>query len=136
MRNILLAFALVLSGSGKNANAQTQWITETKFFRAIVNVPDVSQPTVVAQSGDRPGFVLGVEADRVDRLPLETAQKPTHMSASGNVVLTLPGGVRLTADSATIAFGSNVIALNNGSVRIELPTVPSSYKVFTPAPRQ
>jgi hypothetical protein len=54
------------------------------------------------------------------------AEVPLIMS--GGVVIVV-NGVRITAASAVYQYGSNVIELNGGSVRVELPTSPSSISV-------
>jgi hypothetical protein len=82
------------------------------------------------------GLGISVSAQTVDRLLTALkfeANLTQHVESgpsrglilSGDVAI-LVNGVRITADSAVVPFGSNVIELNGGSVRIELPSAPTS----------
>jgi hypothetical protein len=73
------------------------------------------------------GVSVSLEANSAERLipvqdigVVKQGRANIPLTLSGNVVLVM-NGIRITADSAVYQFGSNVIELNGGSVRIELP---------------
>ena len=79
--------------------------------------------SVFAQTVDRLLTALKFEANSVQRI--ESGISRGQLILSGDVAI-LVNGVRITADSAVVPFGSNVIELNGGSARIELPSAPTS----------
>ena len=84
--------------------------------------------TAFGQTGDLPLMTaLFVDADTVETTDDSPGVRST-MSLSGNVLLVV-NGVRITADSAVVGFGSPVIELNGGSARIEMPKYPSSIRL-------
>ena len=84
--------------------------------------------TAFAQTGDLPLMTaLFADADSVQTTDDSPGTRGA-MNLSGNVVLVV-NGVRITADSATVGFGSSVIELNGGAVRVELPKYPSSIRL-------
>jgi hypothetical protein len=76
---------------------------------------------------DRVPLVLAVEANLVERVPPDGDVKTIRVHASGNVVLTLSGGIRVMAESAVVPLASNVIELNGG-VKIELRDTPTMVR--------
>jgi|SRR5688572_24243615 hypothetical protein len=89
--------------------------------------------TAFAQTGDIPLMTaLFVDAETVQEMPNATtdAVQGTRgaLRLSGNVLLVV-NGVRITADSAVVGFGSPMIELNGGSVRIEMPRYPTSIRL-------
>lgn len=78
---------------------------------------------------------ISLEADSAQRLiPVQDIsvikEGPANLplTLSGNVVIVV-NGMRITSESAVYHFGSNVIELNGGSVRIELPASPTSIGI-------
>jgi hypothetical protein len=84
--------------------------------------------TAFARTGDLPLMTaLFVDADAVQTVSDSSGLRGT-MNLSGNVLL-IVNGVRITADSAVVGFGSSVIELNGGSARIEMPKYPTSIRL-------
>lgn len=78
---------------------------------------------------------ISLQADYVQRLipvqdigVIKEGKANLPLTLSGNVVIVV-NGMRITADSAVVNFGSNLIELNGGSVRIELPGSPTSIGI-------
>ena len=79
--------------------------------------------SVFAQTVDRVMTALKVEANSIQLI--ESAQTRGELILTGDVVISI-NGVRVTADSAVVPFGSRIIELNGGRTRIELPSAPTS----------
>ena len=84
--------------------------------------------TAFAQTGDLPLMTaLFADADTVQTTD-DSPGVRAALNLSGNVLLVV-NGVRITADSAVVGFGSSVIELNGGSVKIEMPKYPTSIRL-------
>jgi hypothetical protein len=78
---------------------------------------------------------ISLQADSVERLipvqdigVIKEGKANLPLTLSGGVMIVV-NGVRITAASAVYQYGSNVIELNGGSVRVELPASPGSIGV-------
>ena len=89
----------------------------------------------LAQTTDTQQSAISIEADSIQRLiPVQDIgvikEGPANvpLTASGNVVVVVEG-LRITTDSAVWHQRENRLELNGGSVQIELPRRPTSFRL-------
>lgn len=88
-----------------------------------------------AQQANPPQSAISIEADSIQQLipvqeigVLKEGPANIPITASGNVVVVVEG-VRVTANSAVWHRRENRIELNGGSVQLELPRQPTSFRL-------
>jgi lipopolysaccharide assembly outer membrane protein LptD (OstA) len=88
-----------------------------------------------AQTTARPPVSLSLHANTITTRPasgedgiVRIGRADSVVTASGNIVIVI-NGTRVTADTAVWHWGSKVIELAGGSVRIELPAQPNSIEI-------
>lgn len=108
-------------------------LSKSAVFLALTIVLLTLAPGSHAQG---PAVSVSLEADNITRLipvqdigVIKEGRSIVPWTASGNVTLTV-NEMRITADSAVWHSSSTEIALNGGSVRIQLPGRASSVRII------
>jgi lipopolysaccharide assembly outer membrane protein LptD (OstA) len=91
---------------------------------------------VFAQLPNPQPSAISIEADSIERLipvqeigVIKDGPANIPLTASGNVVVVIEG-IRITANSAVWHQRENRIELNGGSVQLELPRQPTSFRLL------
>jgi lipopolysaccharide assembly outer membrane protein LptD (OstA) len=137
-----LTFGLTLPAFAQNADEtasrdREQKIREAKqkhdIFAAVVAALGARSRAQDAQSTGSQTVSLSLTADTLSRTPkhgydgvVRVGSAEHVITASGDVVIVI-NGTRVTADTFRWDRSSNVIELNGGSIRLELPAPPSSF---------